>query len=300
MSLNILVGLPILVWCVSAHAQPPQSAQVPAAVQERLSRLLPSTPPALATAEQPPAFYDSATLYQYMDGAADAFQGYDMQALLHHEVRAGAVDLTIDIFDMGRLENAFGMYAAERSPAYTFVDIGAEGYRNEGIVNFFQDRYYVKLAGFGDGADAVLEQVASAISKKIGGSAGFPPLLAKLPPAGRKVRTERYLRSDPLGHPFLSPAYQALYTLGGADRTLMVSVGADAADATSRLQTLQDHFGRTGQWTQAAEFGPGAIRATSSVEGTLVAATTGPYVVILLNPSVDSATFFTDAVARLR
>jgi hypothetical protein len=301
MTFRTLVGLPLLVWCVSAPAQPPPSAQVPAAVKERLSALLPSpTPPAPATAGQPPAFYDSPTLYQYMDGAADAFQGYDVQALLHQEARAGAVDLTIDIFDMGRLENAFGMYAAERSPAYDFVTIGAEGYRNEGILNFFQDRYYVKLAGFGDGADAVLEQIASAISRKIGGSAGFPPLLSKLPSAGRKPRTERYLRSDPLGHAFLSPAYQAVYGLGGADRTLMVSVGADAADAASRLQSLEDYFSRTGQWTQAPEFGPGAIRATSSFEGTLVAATAGPYLVILLDPSVGCATFFTEAVARLR
>jgi len=301
MTLKAFVPLSMLLSSVSVtDAQQPRPAQVPAAVQEHLSRLVPSPPPARATGEQPPAFYDSATLYQYMDGAADAFQNYDVRALFHQDLKAGPVDLTVDIFDMGALENAFGMYAAERSPRYDFVAIGAEGYRNEGILNFFQDRYYVKLAGFGEGADAVLQQFATAISERVGGNKGFPALLRKLPDEHREARTEQYLRKDPLGHPFLSPAYQAVYGLDGAQSTLMVSVAASAAEAASRLTALEGHFRRTGQWGPAQEFGPGAARGSNSFEGSLVAATAGQYVVIVLNPSSGSAVFFKDAVARLR
>ena len=301
MSLKGLIPCSILLSCVPvALAQQSQLGQIPAAVRERLSGLVPSPPPGRATAQEQPAFYDSSTLYQYMDGAADVFQTYDLQALFHRDFKAGPVELTVDIFDMGTLENAFGMYAAERSPKYEFVTIGTEGYRDEGILNFFQDRYYVKLAGFGAGADPALRQFAVAISERMGGDKGFPAFLSKLPEAHRKRRTEQYLAKDPLGHPFLGPAYQAVYEFDSGESTLLISVGASADDAASKIRSLEDHFRHTGQWNPAPEFGERAARGSNSFEGSLVAAASGHYVVILLNPPNNSATFFQDAAARLQ
>jgi hypothetical protein len=296
-----VVALSILLLCTpaaSAQQMPldevPPLEPVPAATQARLSRLVPGPAPAGATPLGPPAFYSSSRLFEYMDGAADAFQGYDVVALFHSEYKAGAIGVTVDIFDMGTPENAFGMYATERSPSYDFVAAGAEGYRDEGILNFFQDRYYVRLAAFGAGADATLQQFAAAISEGIGTAKSFPAALSKLPQAQRKARTERYLLREPLGHPFLGPAFQAVYRLDGGDCTLMLSVAASVEDARSRLESLEAHFRRTGQWDPAPEFGSGAARGSKSVEGALVAAARGRYVVILLSPSAGSATFFKD------
>ena len=301
MTLKALISFIIVLSSTpGAYTQQKLPAQIPTAARERLSRLIPNPPPARAIAQEQPAVYTSSTLYEYMDGAADGFQDYDVQAVFHRDFKAGPVDVTVDIFDMGAPENAFGVYAAERSPKYDFVTIGAEGYRNEGILNFFQDRYYVKLAAFGEGADAALQQFAAAISERAGGEKGFPALLLKLPDAGRKPRTERYLRKDPLGQPFLGPAYQAVYEREGGESTLMVCVAANAADALSRVKSLEAHFRTTGQWSPAPEFGTGAARGSNSFEGTLVAAPGGRYVVILLNPSGNSGAFFQDAVARLR
>jgi hypothetical protein len=301
MNLHVVVSLSILLSIASvADAQPRQPAQVPVGIRERLSALVPDPPPAGTTAGESPAFYDSSTLYEYMDGAADVFQAYDVQTLFHREYKAGPVDVTVDIFDMDTVENAFGMYAAERSPRYDFVTTGAEGYRNEGILNFFQDRYYIKLAGFGDGVDPVLQRFADAVSERIGNDRSFPALLSKLPAARRKPRTERYLRKDPLGHQFLGPAVQAVYSLESGDSTLMVSVGASAEEAASRVKSLESHFRRTGRWEPAPEFGSGAARGSNSFEGSLVARACGRHVVILLNPSTSSPAFFKDAAEGLR
>jgi hypothetical protein len=292
----------IVLLCSSpvAHAQQAQSAQVPQPVRERLSGLLPVRLPAGAEARGPSAFYSSSTLYEYMDGGADAFQAYDVQALLHRQFKTGQAEVVVDIVDMGSLENAFGMYAAERSPKREFVTMGAEGYKGKGSLNFFQQRYYVKLLAHGDGADAALQQFATAVSGKIGRDMAYPALLSILPETRRTPRTERYMRTDPLGHPFLGPAYQATYALEGGEATLMVSVGASAGDAVARVKALEEHFRRTGQWGPAPEFGGGAARGNNSFEGSLVAAARGRYVVILLKPSSGSAAFFKDAVARLR
>ena len=105
--------------------------------------------PGHSTAQGPPSFYRADTLYEYMDGGADVYLLYNFQVLQHQNFKSGQAELSVDIFDMGSAEDAFGIYAAERSPSYHFLDVGTEAYRSEGILNFLQDRYYVKLAGAG-------------------------------------------------------------------------------------------------------------------------------------------------------
>jgi DNA-binding transcriptional LysR family regulator len=60
--------------------QTPALDPVPAAVRGRLSGLVPGPAPAGATLLGQPAFYGSSGLFEYMDGAADAFQSHDVAA----------------------------------------------------------------------------------------------------------------------------------------------------------------------------------------------------------------------------
>jgi hypothetical protein len=71
-----------------------------------------------------------------------------VRSLLHLDLRSKSADIAVDIFDMGTADTAFVMYADERSPDEPYISIGAEGYSNKGALNFFQDRFYVKLQGF--------------------------------------------------------------------------------------------------------------------------------------------------------
>lgn len=275
------------------------SAAVDAKVKQRLLATLPDPLPRQGKGDAVPSFYLSANLYEYMDGGADIYQLYDVETLLHWDLHTSAGDLTLDVFDMGTPENAFGMFSAESSPAYDYFPLGVAAYRNEGIINFAQDRYYVKLAAFGESSAAVLNEYATAISSRIGGRRELPALLRKLPEAGRKPHTEQYIRKDPMGHPFLAPVYQAVYGSGKDERKLLLSVGKDAADAAGRMKQLAEHFAKTGKWEPAPGYGEGAMRGTNSFEGTVVARVKGRYVVMLLNPGTGGGAFFIDAVARV-
>lgn len=234
-----------------------------------------------------------------MDGGADAFLLYDVQTLLHQDLRAGKIDLSIDIFDMGTPENAFGIYASERAPWYYFIPIGTEAYRNEGILNFLQGRYYVKLSAFGEGSDSLLDQFARAVSAKIGAPGSFPDLLQQLPQTNLKRRSEQYLLKDPLGHPFLRPAYLATYNLDKQESTLLISIATNESEAQERLKKLDQHFRETGKSESAPELGAGAIRASNSFEGNLIAQTKGRYLVAVFNPVAGAAEILKQAVDRL-
>ena len=274
------------------------TAQNKATHQEMLS-LIPEPSPAGSTAQAAASFYSPDNLYQYMDGGADIFILYGVRTLLHQEFRAGEVDVTVDIFDMRSSDTAFGMYAAERAPNYRFVKIGAEGYQDEGTLNFLQDRYYVKLAGFGAGADGVLDTFARALSAKIGANPVFPSLLARLPSENRKPHSEQYMPNDPLGHPFLGPAYVVAYSAGNQESKLFVTLARDEADAQRRFKQLTEHFSKTGQCKVAPELGEGAIRASNSFEGTVIARTKGHYLFLLVNPVAGSEQILKSAAAGL-
>ncbi len=266
-------------------------------VREALTKLFPERQPGMSKGER--VFFGPDKLYEYMDGGADAFLLYDFRMLLHHDLKLKDVDLTVDIFDMGTPENAFGMYASERSPSYHFISMGAEGYDNEGILNFVQGRFYTKLAGFGNGANAVMEQVAKDISGRIGGKASLPIGLQILPQTKRKTRSEQYVLKDPLGHPFLGPAYLATYDLGGKESTLVLSVARDEADAQNKLKQLSEHFQKTGKCDAAPEFGEGAIRASNSFEGQVLASAKGRYLILIINPADGGEALFSEALHRL-
>jgi hypothetical protein len=289
----------LLLLTAAAAAQSP-SGNAPPQSDQQLRQLIPDPVPAGAAAQSDPAFYKPDTLYKYIDGGADAFLLYDFQTLLHQEFRVREVELTVDVFDMGTPENAFGIYASERAPWYNFIPIGTEAYKNEGILNFLQGRYYVKLAAFGEGNDSVLEQFARGLSAKIGDRGSFPDLLQQLPQTHLRHRSEQYLLKDPLGHPFLRPAYLATYNLENQDSMLLISVAADEAEAQQRLKLLDQHFRESGKSEAAPDLGAGAIRASNSFEGKLIAQVKGRYLVALFNPVGGAPEILKEAVDRLK
>src|ERR1700761_9066461 len=134
--------------CAPAHGQSDAKDEN----HQALLKLVPEPLPSESKSQEAPRFYSPQNLYEYMDGGADIFLLYGVRSLLHLDLRSRSADITVDIFDMGTADTAFGMYAAERSPDEPYISIGAEGYANKGALNFFQDRFYVKLQGFGEDA----------------------------------------------------------------------------------------------------------------------------------------------------
>ena len=276
-----------------------ESAVEPDANRQQMLQLIAEPLPAGAVAKQSAVFYGPDNLYEYMDGAADIFVLYGIHQLLHADLRAKSAEISLDLFDMGSADSAFGMYAAERSSDSHFIAIGAEGYQYEGMLNFLQDRYYVKLLAFGDGADAILETFGKALSERIGTNPALPTLLSKLPRDNRKPHSEQYMPADPLGHPFLGPAYMVAYTSGGEESKLFVTIARDEADAQQRLKHLAQHFSKTGHCEPAPELGEGAIRASNSFEGSVIARTKGRYLLLLVNPAKGSESLLKNAAAGL-
>ena len=96
------------------------------------------------------AAFRRETLFEYIDGAAEAYIGYDFRELAGRRVRPDRNENDGHGRNLrhGHGLNAFGIYAAERYPESRFLPIGVQGYYEEGTLNFLAGRYYVKLLCF--------------------------------------------------------------------------------------------------------------------------------------------------------
>ncbi len=289
-----------------AETPAPSSAPIPLAIKERLSGLLPKAAEVGATVSGERQFY-SSNLYEYIDGAADAFLQDDLVAMVHQEYKTPQADVTVDIYDMGKPLNAFGMYAAERSPSYHFVPIGAEGYVSDFIVNFFQAEYYVKLSGFSDKPNSSpdLDRFAQAVSQKIGVGRSMPEALTLLPPQGLLPHTEKFVKRAPLGHEILSPAIEGSYSLEGSEgaagkpTTLLISKAPGPAGAVQRVNRLRDYFSQSGKVTPAPEVIADGFRGTNQYEGEALVFARGPYAILCISPPPHPEQFLATVLDRL-
>jgi hypothetical protein len=273
---------------------------IPAAAKEKLARLLPE-PSEVGAARTGEQKFFSSDLYQYTDGAADAYLDYGLVAMVHQEYKSSSTDFTLDIYDMGAASNAFGIYAAESSPDYHFLPIGAEGYGTNEILNFFQDVFYVKLSGFSDKEEAgpLLERFARVVSQRIGPSAPMPEFLSLFPEQHLVSHSARYVKKSPLGHDFLAPAIMASYAFGEKQTSLIISKAPDAKEAAQKVGQLRDYFGRSGKVAPQQGLTPGAFAGSNNLEGEAVFFASGSYAILCINPPPNPESFLKAVMGRI-
>ena len=194
--------------------------------------------------------YNPETLYEYIDGAAEAYLGYDFKELAVAEFRRGGTkaSLTTEIYDMGTERNAFGIYSAERYPESRFLPIGVQGYSEEGTLNFLAGRYYVKLICYegGEKTSEFLKIFAAAIVAKIKDVGTFPALLQAFPKDGLVANSEKFILRNVLGFKFLSAGFIASYKRAGLEFEAVLIDGATAEGAEAMLRSFLDRFAKAG------------------------------------------------------
>jgi hypothetical protein len=212
------------------------------------------------TLVEPPRSYLPATLFEYINGAAESYLSYGFQelAVADYKSDSGPATLTVEIYDMGESLSAFGIYSVERYPGSKYLDIGAQGYFEEGTLNFFAGPNYIKLMCFdcGEAAEAILNGIARDIEKRLGAAAGrLPAALAFFPKEGMVANSEKYVGQNVLGYGFLHDGYLAGYQASGQEFELFIIAGRDEAEARKMLDQYLAAQAKNG--APVAKSGPG-------------------------------------------
>ncbi len=139
------------------------------------------------------ASYDRETIFDYIDGAGEVYRSYAFsEVVVVRYVQAGSPDMTVELFDMGGPDDAYGVFSYGREQEQ--AGIGG-GYEHKGsVLCFWQDRYYVCVASEERTAesDAALELIARAISQQLAPATGRPAVVRLLPSEGLVAFSDRF------------------------------------------------------------------------------------------------------------
>ena len=188
--------------------------------------------------DDPPQTFTPATLYEYIDGAAEVYLSYGFEELVSSTYEgAEGQSLTIDIYRHSDRNNGFGIYSQEKPLQSTFFRIGSQGYYEPGLLNFFKDRYYVKILSFGLGVEdsSLLHPMAEEIAGRIPGEAALPEPVGCFPEKGKTKHSERYISQNFLGHGFLHSAFIAEYEIEGETLRPFIIEVADEKETAAML-----------------------------------------------------------------
>jgi hypothetical protein len=153
------------------------------------------------------AFFDKDTLFDRINGESELYfpYGFEKLAYARYENKQNpAIAVDADVYKMGSLLDAFGMFANYRRKDDADIAIGAQGTISSSQVFFYQDRYFVRLQATGTTSISreVFLACAGAISRNLPKSMGRPRELDSLDVPGVLTKTERYVAQSLLGYDF--------------------------------------------------------------------------------------------------
>lgn len=183
--------------------------------------------------------------------------------------------ITLQAYRHATPEDAFGMYASERSPDMTFYpSIGGEAQGDEYGLFFFSGCVYVKMSA-SDESDAireVMQTIARTLAQKIDPAAGYPPLFALFPQEGLMLYSAAYITQNYIGHDFLKPVYVADYERDGKKFQVFLIDGKTPEGART---ILSDYFRFT---KQTADFAEGNLLIQDRYNGNIPVVWKGQYI----------------------
>ncbi len=184
--------------------------------------------------------YTPDDLWDYINGAADAYLALGFIDLNITEYVKGKTNIKAEIYRFDDDAEAFGIYSMERSPGYTFIQTGVQGYNEEGIVHFYKDRYYIKVSSHSKSGkvNEKMKELAGLIAGRIEGKNDFPALLKIFPAEGLLKNQETYLLESILGHEYLNDAFRASYEVDGERFDIYLFRCSDQEEAAATAARL--------------------------------------------------------------
>jgi hypothetical protein len=180
--------------------------------------------------------FDRRSIFDYIDGAGEVYLSFDFKdVLVYSYQREDSPEITAEIFDMGKAEDAYGVFTYARESEASGIGRAYE-YRGS-VLCFWQDRFYVCVTCYEqtDETREVLPDLARDIANRLPDSGSRPELVDVLPEDERIPHSERFfhLHSSLNYHYFV--ARENLLNMSSETRAVM----ARYASGSVRLLCVQ-------------------------------------------------------------
>lgn len=137
--------------------------------------------------------YDRETIFDYIDGAGEIYLLYGFRkVMVFHLTKVDQPPITVEIFDMGSSDDAFGVFSHAREGEEIGIGQGSE-YRG-GVLCFWKGDFFVCILSERETPEAkeAVFDLAQKIAENIKVTGTKPQLLGYLPTEGLLERSVRY------------------------------------------------------------------------------------------------------------
>ncbi len=181
--------------------------------------------------------FNPDNLFDRINGAAPLYIENNFREMTQLEYTRGDDYISIQAYRHATPEDAFGMYASERSPDLKFFSIGGEAQGDDSGIFFFAGNIYVKMwSSASENVFATMESIAAGLANRIDPAAAYPPIIRALPKENMVPHTEAYITANYIGHTFLNAVYMAKYKQGNKPyQVFIVDAGKSGGNARDVL-----------------------------------------------------------------
>jgi len=225
-------------------------------------------------------------LWDFINGAADNYLAYGFIDLHVAEYKKGKNVIKLEIYRHSSNTMAFGIYSTERSPSFTYKNLGAQGYVADGAINFFKGDFYVKIRTYSKNEKTLLaaESLALKVSNMLAGDSKMPAVLSQFPETGKMINEETYINENVLGHKFLNKAYKATYEIGSDMFSIFIMEKDSPEEAIKSVEAYLKSAG-----LDEVGAGSGKYMFTDGYNGTIFLAWRDNQIIIISGLSKDQS-----------
>jgi hypothetical protein len=193
-------------------------------------------------------------LYEYVNGHAEYFISAGLVSLMVVEylgTGSGSLDpdAIVEIYDIGKSIQAFGVLADEAGNGGLESEVGAMSFRSSSGLSFITGNYYVKINAYTD--TVPLLEFAKQIEDQIGGKSDFLNFFTRFPNLGKPAAT-RFIREAYRGLDFLQDVVEREFSPGG-NKVQVFMVTGEEDDISKLVSTFLDYFQGSGITYEALE-----------------------------------------------
>lgn len=185
--------------------------------------LFPQIPGWKITQDDP--VYNANNLWDAIDGAADLYLEYAFIDLhIARYISTDSIEVKAELYRHTSNVDAFGIYSQERDTIYDFIQLGVEGYLQQGVLNFITGSYYIKLSTFQTGikAQEAMLLIGRILVEHLKQNNTVPRLFQVFPAEGKLSKTEQYVAHNFLGYSFLNSTYVVTYKDSSAFKIFVI------------------------------------------------------------------------------
>jgi hypothetical protein len=228
--------------------------------------------------------FDSGNLFDRINGAAPLFIENGFCEMTACDYTKGEDYITIQVYRHATPEDAFGMYASERSSDLTFYKIGGEAHGDNSSLFFFAGSLYVKIRSnhLEETTGKAMQDIAGAIAGKAEPNATYPAIIEIFPEENKIPHSEAYITSNYIGHDFLNKVYLCKYKQGDLEYQLFV---IDAGDDGAAKEILNKYFTFA---KQPLDFKQGRLLINDRYNGDIPCLWKGKYLIGIFNENGET------------